>query len=139
MGGEAATVGDVGQKFVGMLVDEGDGIAHAVLADHVVEGLVAAATNHFGEVLGVGAEVLDERVDGDVRLGEDVVLGEQLLEAARQFVVLGIAQKMDTFAVSLRQFRKDIIFFIIIFSVVIIVVIIIFFFSIIVVIILRFF
>ena len=126
LGGEAAAVGDVGQKFVGMLVDEGDGVAHAVLADHVVEGLVAAATNHFGEVLGVGAEVLDERVDGDVRLGEDVVLGEQLLEAARQFVVLGIAQKMDTFAVSLRQFRNDI-FFIIIFIVVIIVIIIFFF------------
>ena len=105
-------------------MDEGDGVAHAVLADHVIEGLVTAATNHFGEVLGVGAEVLDERVDGDVRLGEDVVLGEQFLEAVGQRIVLGIAQKMDAFAVSLRQFRNDIIFFIIIFIVVIIVIII---------------
>jgi len=77
-----------------MLMDEGDGVAHAVLANHVVEGLVATTTNQFGKVLGVGAESLYEYVDGDVRFGEDVVVSEQLLEPTRKLVVFGIAQKM---------------------------------------------
>ena len=42
---EAALLGDVGEAAVGVLVDEADGIAHTVLADHVVERMIAAAAD----------------------------------------------------------------------------------------------
>lgn len=86
LGGEAALVGDVGKEPVGLLVDEADGVTHAVLGNHVVERGVAAVADGFGEVFAVGAQACGEGVAGDVRLGEDMLVGEQCLEAGGKVV-----------------------------------------------------
>lgn len=86
LGGEAALVGDVGEEPVGVLVDETDGVAHTVLGDHVIERLIATAVDGFGEVFAVGAQPRDEEVAGDMRLGEEALVGEECFEAGGEVV-----------------------------------------------------
>ena len=90
--GESAVVGNVLQPAVGLLVDEADGMAHAVLVDHVVEVGVAQSADGLGEVLGVGGEALAERVAHDVFLGEEEVVAHQVIKAAGEVVEAGFTQ-----------------------------------------------
>ena len=90
--GETTQFGDIGQAVAGVLMDERNGITHTVLTNHVVERLIATAPDNLGQILRVGTETRDKRIDGDVRLGEYTFLVEQMLQLARQFIVMHIAE-----------------------------------------------
>ena len=73
---------------------QANGISHTVLAYHIVKRRVAASVDDLGKIFTIGAKARDKGVDGDVLLGEDVLVGEQPVESTCQLVVTGIGKKM---------------------------------------------
>ena len=59
-------------------------MAHTMLANHIVERLVTAAAYHLRQIGGIGAQACRQQVAGDVLLGKDTLLGEQVVQLTAQ-------------------------------------------------------
>ena len=92
---EAAALGYEEQFGLGFGLNEPDSHLYAVSVDHVVERLIAAAVDDFGQVLGVDVHLREEALDGDVLFGNDGLVGQECLQFVPELLVPLVIEAID--------------------------------------------